>query len=179
MKKISALTSVAIIAGITCAASMAGAQPATQPTPVPDPTRIIIECEDMTGVNQNAFGFGKGWQVGRWGKDLYQNMNFGGVWASRLRTAMTDASTPVPRSPVPAVYSDIQVPAAGTYKVWAKYECPPFFNYAFGLSIQPLAANGRLTGKPVFNKTYGLLNSPKHFSFTDKLTKGSLYWNWG
>jgi len=175
MKKIIASIASALIG---YAASMAAAQPATPPAPPTEPTRIVIECEDMTGVNQKAFGFGKGWQVGRWGKDLYQNMNFGGVWASRLRTAMTDGSSPLPLSPVPLVYSDIEVPAAGTYKVWAKYECPPFFNYAFGISIRPLEANGKL-GKVVFNKTYGLIDSPKHFSFNDKLIKGSLYWNWG
>jgi hypothetical protein len=134
-----------------------------------EPTRLVIEAEEMKGVAQNKFGPGKGWQVGRWGTDLYQNMVFGGVWASRLRVAMTDAtSTPA------KAYSDITVPAAGTYKVWAKYEAPPFFNYAFGLRIQSLPDN-----KTVFDKTYGLRDSAKHFSFTDKLQKGDLYWTWG
>ena len=38
-----------------------------------EPTRIIVECEDMKGVAQDKFGPVKGWQVGRWGQDLYQN----------------------------------------------------------------------------------------------------------
>jgi len=92
----------------------------------PEPTRIIIECEDMKGVAQDKFGPGKGWQVGRWGYDLYQNMIFGGVWASRLRVAMTDSGN----DPAEAT-SEIEVPADGAYKVWVKYECPPFFNTSF------------------------------------------------
>ncbi|MEO6906530.1 MAG: hypothetical protein ABI210_01440, partial [Abditibacteriaceae bacterium] len=142
---------------------------AQEPKPAVEPTRIVIEAEDMTGVVQDKFGPGKGWQVGRWGEDLYQNMIFGGVWASRLRTAMTDATN----TPAEA-YSDITVPADGTYKIWAKYEAPPYFNYAFGLRVTSLD-----TKKIVFDKTYGLNASPKQFSFTDKLQSGNLYWNWG
>jgi hypothetical protein len=167
--KTSLLHCAALILPLTLAgAKYSGAQQDTAPTP--EPTRIVIEAEDMTGVNQNEFGFGPTWRVGRWGTDLYQNMNFGGVWASRLRTAMTDAtSTPA------SAYSDITVPAAGTYKLWAKYEAPPFFNYAFGIKVQELDGAKRT----VFQKTYGLLDSPKHFSFNDKLVRGSLYWDWG
>ena len=47
---------------------------AAEPTPPPpEPNRIVIECEDMRGVAQDKFGPGAGWQVGRWGQDLYQN----------------------------------------------------------------------------------------------------------
>jgi hypothetical protein len=121
----------------------------------------------MNGVDQTHFGPGARWQVGRWGHDLYQNMIFGGVWSSRLRNAMTDgASTPA------AVSSTIIVPADGTYKVWAKYECPPNFNYAFGIRIED-------TGRTVFDKTYGLINAEKHYSFNDKPMSGNLYWSWG
>ena len=138
------------------------------PTP-PDPTRITLECEDMQGVSQNRFGPGPGWQVGRWGHDLYQNMIFGGVWASGLRNAMTD-ETDTPAQ----VTAEIIVPTNGTYKVWAKYECPPFFNYAFAIRITPVTG-----GPPIFDHTYGLREAPKHYCFTAKLTSGDLYWNWG
>jgi hypothetical protein len=136
----------------------------------PDPTRIIIECEDMKGVAQDKFGPGAGWQVGRWGQDLYQNMIFGGVWSSRLGNAMTDNGDNFAEAT-----SEIDVPADGTYKVWAKYECPPFFNYAFGIKIEPIGTKGAA----IFDKTYGLLDSPKHFSFNKKLLVGSLFWSWG
>src|SRR4051812_49381055 len=63
---------------------------AAAPPPPPETRRIVIEAEDMQGVAQDKFGPGAGWQVGRWGQDLYQNMIFGGVWASRLRVAMAD-----------------------------------------------------------------------------------------
>lgn len=136
----------------------------------PDPTRLVIECEDMRGVDQEHFGPGRGWQVGRWGQDLYQNMVFGGTWASRLRVAMTDAGDD------PAeITADIEVPTGGVYKVWVKYECPPHFNYAFGVKIEPVGAKG----PAVFEKTYGLREAAKQFSFKGALVKGDLYWNWG
>ncbi|HYG76263.1 MAG TPA: beta-galactosidase trimerization domain-containing protein [Planctomycetota bacterium] len=138
--------------------------------PAPEPTRIVIECEDMKGVAQDKFGPGSGWQVGRWGEDLYQNMIFGGVWASRLRMAMTDE-----RDGNAEAHSIIEVPADGTYKVWVKYECPPNFNYAFGIRIAPEDSSD----KPLFKKTYGLIDAPKHYCFTNDLKTGSLYWNWG
>ena len=122
----------------------------------PEPVRIVIECEDMKGVAQNRFGPGRSWQVGRWGHDLYQNMIFGGVWASRLRNAMTDETDASAE-----VTAEIEVPADGAYKLWAKYECPPFFNYAFGIRIEP--AGG---GAAVFDHTYGLRDAAKHFCFT-------------
>ncbi len=130
--------------------------------------RIIVEAEDMEGVNQKSFGPGKMWNVGRWGYDLYQNMTFGGVWASRLKTAMTDAGD----NPA-EIKSNIEVPEDGKYKLWVKYECVPFFNYAFRVKI---VDSSRST---VFDKVYGLLTSEKHFCFTYKPKRGSLYWQWG
>jgi hypothetical protein len=156
-----AAPSICIAALLFSAASSRAAEP--------EPARIVIECEDMRGVAQDRFGPGKSWQVGRWGHDLYQNMVFGGVWASRLRNAMTD-ETDEPAE----VTAEIEVLADGAYKVWAKYECPPFFNYAFGIRIEP--AGG---GAAVFERTYGLRDAAKHFCFTSKLTTGDLYWNWG
>ncbi|NQU11972.1 beta-galactosidase trimerization domain-containing protein [bacterium] len=141
---------------------------AQDPAPAPEPTRIVVECEDMKGVDQDHFGPGKKWQVGRWGYDLYQNMVFGGVWASRLRNAMTDEGDNAAEA-----VQEIDVPVDGTYMVWAKYECPPSFNYAFGIRIEPAR------GKPVFDQTYGLRKSAKVYCFNDKPITGDLYWNWG
>lgn len=148
----------------------AGAAPQPVSPPSPEPTRIVIECEDMQGVAQDKFGPAPGWQVGRWGLDLYQNMTFGGPWASRLRMAMTDAGDNAAE-----ITSEFDVPVAGTYKVWVKYECPPFFNYAFGVTIEALV-DGK---KPAFEKVYGLREAAKHYCFTNKLQAGDLYWGWG
>lgn len=136
-------------------------------------TRIPIECEDMQGVKWGPEGFTKEWTAGRWGRDLHQNMIFGGVWSSRMANAVTDASE-APSE----VFEDVDVVKAGHYKIWAKYEVPPFFNYPFGIRVQPLGADGK-PGAAIFDKTYGLRDSLKHFSFTSKLQKGDLFWNWG
>lgn len=132
------------------------------------PVRIIVEAENMEGVNQKSFGPGKTWQIGRWGYDLYQNMTFGGVWASRLKTAMTDEG----ENPA-EIKSSIDVPEDGKYRLWVKYECVPFFNYAFKVKLIDSSKN------VVFEKVYGLLTSEKHFCFMDKSVRGSLYWQWG
>jgi hypothetical protein len=136
----------------------------------PEPTRIVIECEDMAGVAQDRFGPGAGWQVGRWGHDLLQNMVFGGPWASRLRAAMTDAGD----NPA-EMTAEFDVPVAGMYKVWVKYECPPGFNYAFGVKLEGVGALGGVA----LNKVYGLREAAKHYCFMDKLHAGDLYWSWG
>ncbi|MCX5661157.1 MAG: beta-galactosidase trimerization domain-containing protein [Planctomycetota bacterium] len=146
----------------------------TQAAPAPDPvgpdgvTRIVVEAEDMKGVDSGGFGMNSPkWQVGRAGFDLYQNNVFGGHWQSRTRTVMTDAGDNAAE-----LKATVNVPKAGKYKVWVKYECPPYFNYAFDVEV---AAGG----KSLLRKTYGLIDSPKHFCFTDKLTTGNLYWSWG
>ena len=80
------------------------------------------------------------------GHELYQNMVFGGVWASRLRTAMTDDGA----NPA-EVYRDIFLPVTGKVKIWAKYEALPYFNYAFGIRVQPLDGSNH-TAAPVYEK---------------------------
>lgn len=149
------------------------AAPALRAQQQPDPVRIPIECEDMQGIKTGLVGFTPDWTFGKWGRDLHQNMIFGGVWASRLAAAITDAGDNAAE-----VYQDITVPRTGRYKIWAKYECPPNFNYAFAIRIAPLDANGQ-PGQPVFTKTYGLRESAKHFCFNSQLVTGDLFWSWG
>lgn len=145
-----------------------GTTPGTDPVGPDGVTRIVVEAEDMKGIDDGGFGMNSPkWRVGRAGYDLYQNNVFGGHWQSRGRTAMTDAGDNAAE-----LKAKVNIPRAGTYKVWVKYECPPLFNYAFDVDV---AAGG----KSLLHKTYGLLDSPKHFCFTDKLTTGSLYWSWG
>jgi len=136
-----------------------------------DPVRIPIECEDMQGVKVGPQGFTPEWTFGKWGRDLHQNMIFGGVWASRMAAAVTDAGN----NPA-AIYQDIDIPRDDRYKIWAKYECPPNFNYPFAIVLERLD-----DGKPVrvFEHTYGLRTAAKHFCFTNDLTTGDLYWAWG
>jgi len=138
-----------------------------------EPVRIPIECEDMRGVKGPDAGFTREWTFGRWGTDLHQNMIFGGPWASRMAAAITDAGNNQAEA-----YADIEVPRADRYKVWAKYECPPNFNYAFGIRIERLGADGT-PGEQVFARTYGLREAAKHYNFTNDVTAGDLYWTWG
>src|SRR5205823_1142993 len=74
----------------------------------PEVVRIPIECEDMQGVKWGPEGLTPAWTAGRWGRDLYQNMIFGGVWASRMAAAVTDGGAEKAE-----VFQDITVPRAG------------------------------------------------------------------
>jgi len=82
-------------------------------------TRIIVEAEDMQGVDQKAFGgVAPGWRSGGRNRPLpVQHVRR--PLQSRTRTAMTDAG-----SDQSEIRADITVPKAGKYKLWVKYECP-------------------------------------------------------
>ena len=137
-----------------------------------EPARIPIECEDMQGVKVGPAGFTPDWTFGKWGRDLHQNMIFGGVWASRMAAAVTDAG-----NNTAVIYRNIDIPRDDRYKVWAKYECPPNFNYPFSIVLERVD-DGKL-GTKVFEQTYGLRTAAKHFCFTNDVTTGDLYWAWG
>jgi hypothetical protein len=141
--------------------------------PVIEPYEAIaVECEDMQGIGNGKDG---GWRFAKWGTDLLQQNTFGGHWSSRMGNAMSDDKDP---KGVQEIYQDVTVAKGGKYKVWAKYECPPFFNYPFGVKVVKLEEDGDL-GKTVLDKVYGLREATKHYSFCAKPQKGDLYWSWG
>jgi hypothetical protein len=161
-----------LLASVLMAPSVGFAQ-AKEKEKVVEPERIAIECEDMQGVGKGGAG---GWKFAKWGTDLMQQNTFGGHWSSRMANAMSDASDPKGKSE--EVYKDVTVAKDGKYKVWAKFECPPFFNYPFGIKIVKLDEAGK-TGVTVFDKIYGMRDGTKHYSFSAKPQKGDLYWSWG
>ena len=73
-----------LMAAILVATCGASALRAADAEPSQDIIRIPIECEDMHGVQWGPQGFTPVWTAGQWGRDLHQNMVFGGVWASRM-----------------------------------------------------------------------------------------------
>lgn len=189
-RRFALILSILMSLGAMAAPRLTAATPAGEA----DVVRIPIECEEMKGVDGSYDGesplsasrpaapgskdapatINKGrWTVGHWGRDLYQNMIFGGVWSSRFANAVTDATD----TPAEA-FSDVEVPEARRYKLWAKYECPPFFNYPFAVRVEKLDDKGKPAGK-LFEQVFGLRNAVKHYSFMSKTMKGDLYWNWG
>ncbi len=144
-----------------------------QAKPIEPYEAIAIECEDMQGVGDGKDG---GWRFAKWGTDLLQNNTFGGHWSSRMANAMSDERDP--KGKVQEIYRDVTIAKDGRFKVWAKYECPPFFNYPFGVKVVRLNDEGR-PGETVLDKVYGLRDATKHYSFSAKTQKGDLYWSWG
>ncbi len=158
-----------------CATAQADKEPFSSNPKVlaADQEAVAIECEDMSGVT--AMGTpGGGWKFAKWGTDLMQNNTFGGHWSSRMANAMSDPSDPTKAE---EIFQDVKIEKDGKFKVWAKFECPPLFNYPFGIKIVKM--EGGKPGATVFDKTYGMRDGIKHYSFNDKTIKGDLYWTWG
>ncbi len=159
-----------LLAAVLMAPSMSFAQAKEKIAPF---EAIAIECEDMEGVGKGGDG---GWKFAKWGTDLLQQNTFGGHWSSRMANAMSDATDP--KGKRQEIYKDVTITMGGKHKVWAKFECPPFFNYPFGIKIVKLDETGK-PGATVFDKVYGMRDGTKHYSFMGKTLKGDLYWSWG
>src|SRR5262249_31803638 len=65
----------------------------------------------------------------------------------------------------------VMIPAAGTYRVWAKYEAPPGYNTRFDIRI---IQNGEI----VFDKPYGGVDHLRQYAFT-RVNQAQQYWPWG
>ena len=65
--------------------------------------------------------------------------------------------------------------APGEYRVWSKYQAPPYFHYSHRIEI----VQG---GKTVYTHDYGAMLAPKFFSFSGAYKMGPIkhaWWFWG
>jgi hypothetical protein len=76
------------------------------------------------------------------------------------------------RASVDAVaVSKITVPVTGAFRVWSKYQAPPYFNYMHQIEV----VQG---GKTVFSHVYGKVDAPRFWSFSAGMHK-QIWWPWG
>lgn len=138
------------------AAGWALAQPA--PPPVP-PTIIIAEGEKFQ-IQDN-----KGWKVTHQ-DDSYASHTYGGMWVSNggLLGAPADSVGSV-------ATSTVTIPTGGLYKVWSKYQSPPYYNYMHRIEV---IQNGRT----VLSRVYGKIDAVRLYSFGAGPTT-QLFWIWG
>lgn len=125
-------------------------------------TRIVVEAEEFEG--KGSFDRGE-WAVGKWGENFFP-MTFGANWTSRLHFLTADETARPHR-----VTKKVYIPRTAKYKLWVKYEAPPFYNVPFGLAVQQ-------GGKVVCNFIYGLLKNTRLWYFRAGLRR-QLYWSWG
>ncbi|OGV62298.1 MAG: hypothetical protein A2498_00115 [Lentisphaerae bacterium RIFOXYC12_FULL_60_16] len=124
-----------------------------------EPVIIIAEGETFTVKDD------KGWKVTHQ-DDSYASHTYGGMWVSQggLMGAPADSEGSI-------AVRTIQVPAAGAYRIWSKYQSLPYYNYPHQIEILQ-------NGKPVFSHVYGKLDAERLWSFSAGLMK-QLWWFWG
>lgn len=88
----------------------------------------------------------------------YQDQSFascayGGMWATHggLIGAPADSKGA-------AATQIVKIPEDGTYRVWSKYQAPPYFNYLHRIEV-------RQGGRTVFSHVYGSVEAKKMYSF--------------
>lgn len=105
-----------------------------------------------------------GWAVTHM-DDSYAAHTYGGMWMSQ------GGCLGAPADSVGAVAAQkVTIPAAGAYRVWSKYQSPPYFNYAHRIEI----VQG---GKVVYAHVYGRSGTDRLWSFSGQ--SDELWWYWG
>jgi len=119
---------------------------------------IVAEGEEFTPQDD------KGWKVTHQ-DDSYASHTYGGMWVSHggLLGAPADSNGSV-------AVKKIAVPAAGDYRVWSRYQAPPYFNYMHKIEV----AQG---GKVLYSHTYGRKGTDRFWSFGG--VSDEMWWSWG
>lgn len=122
------------------------------------PLVVVAEGEQFRPLDA------KGWQVTHQ-DDSYASHTYGGMWMTHGgclgAPAASDGSVAV---------QTVQVPQAGRYRVWSKYQAPPYFNYLHRLEVHQ-------AGRLVHSHVYGQAGTPRLWSFSG--VSDELFWYWG
>lgn len=130
------------------------------------PVVVVAEGERFTVKGDDG-----GWSV-RHQDQSYATQAFGGMWATHggLLGAPSSSvnSTAVQR---------VEVPEAGSYRVWSKYQSPPYFNFLHRVEVWQ-------GGRKVFSHDYGSLQAERIYSFFGKTVYGlepkkQVWFPWG
>ncbi|MBA3684399.1 MAG: beta-galactosidase trimerization domain-containing protein [Planctomycetes bacterium] len=123
------------------------------------PTVVIAEGESFTAAA------GSGWMATHQ-DDSYASHTYGGMWV--MNGGLLGAA---PDSAGAVATTTVQVPTAGAYRVWSKYQAPPYFNFTHRIEV----IQG---GKTVHAHDYGKIDAPRMWSFSAGLHR-QLWWSWG
>jgi hypothetical protein len=163
MNSLSNLIRVFQSAAIVCAIfvwSPVAAQEKAEP-----PSVVVAEGERFTLKDE------LGWEV-RHQEQSYATQAFGGMWVTHggLLGAPADSVDSV-------AIQRVTIPAAGNYRVWSKYQAPPYFSYLHRVEIWQ-------SGRKVFSHDYGKLDAERMWSFCGASTynlppKKQIWFPWG
>ncbi|MBI1830084.1 MAG: hypothetical protein HYR84_01375, partial [Planctomycetes bacterium] len=119
---------------------------------------IIAEGESFTPLDK------KGWKVTHQ-QDSYASHTYGGAWMTH------GGCLGAPADSVDSIAErTITVKDGGTFRVWSKYQAPPYFNYLHKVEIVQ-------AGKVVFTHVYGKKGTDRLWSFSG--VSDELWWPWG
>jgi hypothetical protein len=106
----------------------------------------------------------KGWQVTHQ-NESWASHTYGGAWTSHggLLGAPADSVDSV------AVQA-ITIPVAGDYRVWSRYQAPPYFNFSHRVEVHQ-------DGEILYSYVYGRKESMRQWSFG--AVSDQLWWSWG
>lgn len=111
----------------------------------------------------------KGWQVVHQ-DDSYGSHSYGGMWTMNggLLGAPCESEGSV-------ATRKINVTQAGEYRVWSKYQSPPYFNYQHRVEVLQ-------GGKVVYSYDYGAVKNERFYSFAGAYKAPQIkqqWWFWG
>jgi hypothetical protein len=102
----------------------------------------------------------------------YASQAFGGMWVTHgaLLGATAESAGSV-------AVQQVNIPAAGNYRVWSKYQSPPYFNYLHRIEVWQ-------GGKVVFTHDYGKVDAERMWTFCGGSTynlppKKQIWFTWG
>ncbi|MCX5662059.1 MAG: hypothetical protein NTW19_20460 [Planctomycetota bacterium] len=154
----SALPDAPATAPASAKPAKAAAKPAAPKPPAPTFDQIVAEGEAFKPLDD------KGWKPTHQ-DDSYASHTYGGMWSTH------GGLLGAPASAVGSVATQsVVVTAAGDYRVWSKYQAPPYFNYLHQVDVVQ-------NGKTVFTHVYGKRGTPRLWSFGARSTE--LWWYWG
>jgi hypothetical protein len=123
-------------------------------------------CADIIVAEGESFKVqdDKGWRVTHQ-NDSYGSHTYGGMWMSQggCLGAPADKSGSV-------ALRRITVKDGGKYRVWSKYQAPPYFNYLHQIEVLQ-------NDKVVFSHVYGKRGTDRLWSFGAE--SDELWWPWG
>jgi len=129
------------------------------------PAVVVAEGERFQPADE------RGWAV-RHQEESYATQAFGGMWVTHGgllgAPAESNGSVAVQR---------VSVPEDGAYRVWSKYQSPPYFNYLHRVEVWQ-------NGRKLFAHDYGRLDAERMYSFFGKTTYGlppkrQVWYTWG
>ncbi len=119
---------------------------------------VVAEGERFSVLDTN------GWALTQM-DDSYGCANFGGMWPTY--GAVLGAP---PESSNSVAVQDVTIERAGVYRVWSKYQSPPYFNFLHRLDVLQ-------NGTSVYSYVYGRTNSWRLWSYS--VASDELWWSWG